>query len=231
MGDGELHKGHRQRLLKRFMTTGINGLEDHEKLEIILFGIYTRINTNDISHRLIAEFGSLEKVFAVAPALLEKVEGVGEKAAQMLHFYGEFFRNMNIRKPQNIKLDSAALIIEYCKKLYPASVSKEIGYALFLDNKFNLISQVELGKGNISSLNIDTRLLMQEALSSKCSNVILVHNHPSGTKLVSNADINTTRETAHLLKSIDTVLTDHIIICGNEGNSLRALEMLKDIWN
>lgn len=231
MGDGELHKGHRQRMLKRFMTSGISSLEDHEKLEMILFGIYTRCNTNDISHRLIAKFGSLEKVLETAPTLLEKVEGVGEKAAQMIFFYGEFFRTMNVRKPKNIKLDSAAAIIEYCRKLYPSSISKEIGYALYLDGKYNLIWQTELGKGTVTSVNIDTRLLIQEAINSGCKNVILVHNHPSGTKLISNADINTTREAAHLLKSVGPLLVDHIIICGDTGHSLRASEMLKDVWN
>lgn len=231
MGDGELHKGHRQRILNRFMNTGINGLEDHEKLEIILFGIYTRVNTNDISHRLIAEFGSLEKVFAATPAMLVKVEGVGERAAQMIYFYGEFFRSMNVRKPQNVRLDSAALVIEYCKRLYSPSISNEIGYALFLDKKYNLISQTELGRGNITSVNIDTRRLLQEAINSNCSNVILVHNHPSGSKLISNADIITTRETANLLKKIEASLTDHIIICGEDGNSLRAMELLRDIWS
>ena len=46
-----IHSGHRQRMLKKYLEHGIDCFEDHEILEIFLFTAYSRRNTNDISHQ------------------------------------------------------------------------------------------------------------------------------------------------------------------------------------
>lgn len=231
MGDGELHKGHRQRMFKKFVENGINCFEDHEQLEMLLFSIYTRCNTNEISHRLISRFGSVEKVFEASIDELKAVKDVGETAAIRISFFGEFFRVLTTKKPKNISLNSSKKIIEYCCSLYTLPTSREIIYALYLDSKLNLISQSEVGRGSTDFANLDARTAVQGAIAADCVNMVLVHNHPSGSSLVSNADINTTREFADLLQKIRLSLTDHIIICGDAGHSLRSMELMKDIWS
>ncbi len=134
MGDGELHKGHRQRMFKKFVENGINCFEDHEQLEMLLFSIYTRCNTNEISHRLISRFGSVEKVFEASIDELKAVKDVGETAAIRISFFGEFFRVLTTKKPKNISLNSSKKIIEYCCSLYTLPTSREIIYALYLDS-------------------------------------------------------------------------------------------------
>lgn len=231
MGDGELHKGHRQRMLKKYLENGIKCFEEHEILEIVLFGIFTRCNTNEISHRLISKFGALEKVFEAKLGELKDVSGVGDAAAAMICFLGDFFRLLNAAKPKNVSLSSAESIIKYCRSLYPSSASRETVFALFLDSDYTLISQSEIERGGTNYANIDMRRLLKDALNSDCEKVILVHNHPSGSSLVSSADINATRELARTLKIMNIALTDHIIVCGDAGHSLRAMEIMKDVWN
>lgn len=231
MGDGELHKGHRQRMFKKFLENGINCFEDHEQLEVLLFSVYTRCNTNEISHRLISRFGSLEKVFEAGIDELKTVKDVGEQAAIRIRYFGEFYRALTTKKPQSISLISSKKIIDYCRSLYALPTSREIIYALYLDSKFNLISQSEVGRGSTDFANLDVRTAVHDALEADCANIVLVHNHPSGSKLVSNADINTTREFANLLRKMRLSLTDHIIVCGDTGHSLRSMEIMKDIWS
>ena len=231
MGDGELHKGHRQRMLKKYIMNGIDCFEDHEKLEIALFTIFSRCNTNDISHRLISEFGSLNKVFETDYKDLQKIKGIGENAAIMISFLGDLFRSLVNKKPKGVVLDSTKKIIDYCCGLYTAAPSKEIVYGLFLDSKFNLISQSEIEKGGTNFAGFDVKTFTKIALNSDCTDVILVHNHPSGSRIASTADINTTREIADLLEKVDVRLADHIIVCGETGHSLRSMEIMKDIWS
>ena len=64
-----MHEGHRQRLIAKLEE---GTLCDHEYLEMLLFNALPRKNTNDIAHRLLAEFGSLNKVFAAKPEQLCK---------------------------------------------------------------------------------------------------------------------------------------------------------------
>ena len=48
-----LHDGHRKRMKDRFLVTGLEGMSEHEILEMLLFYCIPRSNTNDIAHRLI----------------------------------------------------------------------------------------------------------------------------------------------------------------------------------
>lgn len=231
MGDGELHKGHRQRMFKKFVQNGINCFEDHEKLEILLFSIYTRCNTNEISHRLISHFGSVEKVFEAGIDELKTVKDVGEQAAIRIRYFGDFFRGLTAKTPKNISLNSSQKIIDYCCSLYTLPMSREVIYALYLDSKLNLISQSEVGRGSTDFANLDARTAVRDAIAADSVNIVLVHNHPSGSNIVSNADINATREFANLLRKLRLTLTDHIIVCGDTGHSLRSMELMKDIWS
>ena len=47
------HGGHRERMRKRFKESGnFKGFSEHEILEMLLFYIVPRKNTNDIAHEL-----------------------------------------------------------------------------------------------------------------------------------------------------------------------------------
>ena len=53
-----VHVGHRDRMRERFLLAGPDGFADHELLEMLLYGVIPRGNTNEIAHRLLDEFGS-----------------------------------------------------------------------------------------------------------------------------------------------------------------------------
>ena len=48
-----VHKGHRQRMLKKYMMQGIDCFDDHEVLEILLYLVFSRRDTNELGHRLL----------------------------------------------------------------------------------------------------------------------------------------------------------------------------------
>ena len=61
-----LHEGHRQRLKERFLREGLDHFEPHTVLELLLFYAVPQRDTNELAHRLIARFGSLDAVFDAA---------------------------------------------------------------------------------------------------------------------------------------------------------------------
>ncbi|MBQ4354022.1 MAG: hypothetical protein IJC71_03920 [Clostridia bacterium] len=79
-----LHEGHRQRMLNRVRERGMDGLYPHEVLEVLLFRILPRVNTNPHGHRLINAFGSLKNVLEASPGELERVEGIGPASAAFI---------------------------------------------------------------------------------------------------------------------------------------------------
>lgn len=73
-----LHDGHRQRKRQQFLSHGPESMADHELLELALFYAIPRRDTNETAHRLLDQFGSLDRVLSAPEQELEKVEGVGQ---------------------------------------------------------------------------------------------------------------------------------------------------------
>ena len=84
MGKSEnLHKGHRDRVRQRFLTSGIESFYDHQILEMMLFYVIPRRDTNASAHYLLNKFGSLDKLLNASPQEWEE-NGVNSKTAQFL---------------------------------------------------------------------------------------------------------------------------------------------------
>ena len=58
-----IHDGHREKMRRRFLTGGLDGFADHEALELLLYYAIPRRDTNELAHRLIQHFGTLDAVF------------------------------------------------------------------------------------------------------------------------------------------------------------------------
>ena len=80
-----IHDGHRKRLKERFLKGGMDGLSDINCLELLLFYALPRRDTNPIAHALLEQFGSLSGVLDAPPEQLQKISGISEHAATLLH--------------------------------------------------------------------------------------------------------------------------------------------------
>ena len=76
-----MHEGHRDRVKRRFRQEGLDSFSDIQALELLLFYVIPRVDTNPIAHALLDHFGSLSQVLEASPEELMKVPGVGENAA------------------------------------------------------------------------------------------------------------------------------------------------------
>lgn len=47
-----IHDGHREKMRRRFLETGLEGFADHEALELLLYYAIPRRDTNPIAHAL-----------------------------------------------------------------------------------------------------------------------------------------------------------------------------------
>ena len=83
MQSDTLHKGHRDRMRKRFLLDDFDGFEQHEALELLLYYAVPRKDTNPIAHRLLEQFGSLSAVLD-APLNVLTQAGLTENAAVLL---------------------------------------------------------------------------------------------------------------------------------------------------
>ena len=87
--DGKKHGGHRDRLRERFIRDGLDGFEEHNILEMLLFYPIPQKDTNELAHALLDRFGSLESVFNATPEELMQIDGVGEHTARFLSMFSK----------------------------------------------------------------------------------------------------------------------------------------------
>lgn len=65
-----------------------DNLYDHEVLELLLFAVCPRVNTNTTAHNLLDRFCSISEIFKADVEELKTVEGVGENVARYLKTVG-----------------------------------------------------------------------------------------------------------------------------------------------
>jgi len=215
-----IHEGHREKMMQRFLTTGLDGFADHEVLELLLFFAIPRKDTNPIAHALMQRYGSLSAVFSAPVEDLEQTAGIGKRSAILLRLTAEVYRKAKLTELQRETiLNSTERTGAYLMNLF-TDAKHEMVYMLCLDRKGKLLACKRIGEGGIDSAHLDIRKIMENTLHASASGVILAHNHPSGIALPSDDDYAATLSVRRALATINVPLLDHIIVADNDFVSL-----------
>ena len=220
MPDTSIHKGHRERLKLRFQEEGLDGFTDIQVLELLLFYVIPRRDTNPIAHALLNRFGSLTQVLEAPLEELKKVEGIGQEAALFLNLIPATGRYYLVDKT----LQSRVLkTIDQCGEyLLPFFFGRKVEtvFLLCLDAKCKVLCCKEVGEGSVNSAGISIRKIVETALGANATAVVLAHNHPSGVAIPSVEDIQTTHRIAAALRAVEVHLVDHIVVADDDYVSM-----------
>lgn len=219
------HDGHRQRLRARFVAEGLDDFTQEQVLELLLFYSIPRIDTNEIAHDLVAQFGSLSQVLEAPVQELMKVPGIGENSAVLLHLMAEISRYYQVNRNMNEKVLST---MEACGRfLIPYFVGRrnETVFLLCLDAKCKMLCCREISEGTVNAAGVSVRKVVETALAVNATSVVLAHNHPSGVALPSPEDVVTTKRIAAALQAVDVTLVDHLIISDDDYVSVRQSKL------
>ena len=214
------HDGHRDRLRKRFLTHGLDVLQDHEVLELLLFYALPRKDTNDLARKLLKHFGSISAVLEAPLSELKAVGGIGDNAAVLLHLVTPLSRRYLLsRNDKGICLSTTQACGEYLLP-YFFGASEELVYILCLDAKCKVLACRLLHTGSVNSAAVSLRKAAEIAISCNATSVVLAHNHPSGLALPSKADQETTILLKNTLEPLEILLIDHIIVADHDFVSM-----------
>ena len=145
------HEGHRQRLKNRFNETGLDSFEDHNILELLLFYSIPRKDTNEIAHNLLEHFGTLRGVFDAEFEELLNVNGIKENSATLIKMIPAIAREYLASKHgKNKKFDTAEKLGDFLVDKYFGE-TREIVYAVFLNNSFEVLATVNIHEGTVNS--------------------------------------------------------------------------------
>lgn len=89
---------------------------------------------------------------------------------------------------------------------------KEYLKLILLNNANKVLGITTISEGGMDSTIVNVRLILQTALLTHSSSIILAHNHPAGNILPSNNDDVMTKKIQEAAQQINIKLYDHLIV-------------------
>ena len=221
-----VHDGHRERIKNRFLEQGLDGFDDHNVLELLLFYALPRQDTNPLAHALLDYFGSLDAVLEAPREELLKVRGVGENAATLLKIIPAVSRRYEMAKNDFDDIIDSTQKAGSCLTARYLYERDEVVYVICLDAKRRVLCCKELFRGDVNSADVSIRKIAELAIAKNASAIILSHNHTSGIALPSREDEQTTKRIKAALESMNITLLDHIIVAGDDYISMAESGLL-----
>ena len=207
-----MHEGHRSRMRERFLKTEGEGFSPHELLEMLLFFVIPRSDTNPIARELMEQFGSLAGIRAADYYALQSVDGIGEKAALLIKLI-EAYNIACLQEPQKdtVRFHKISVAREFGVAML-RSYAEERLCALLLDNRLRKVDFITLKRGTINHVPFDLTELYRCCIGRSVSAVVLYHNHPDGMASPSRDDINLTYQIESKLVDVNVCLLEHFIV-------------------
>lgn len=89
---------------------------------------------------------------------------------------------------------------------------KEYFKILLLNRANKVLGYSQISEGGITETSVDVRIILQMAILSNATCIILSHNHPSGNTKPSMQDRQLTERIVKATRLLDITVTDHIIL-------------------
>lgn len=213
----QLHSGHRERLRTRFLSEGLDGFEDHQVLELLLFHAIPRCDTNPVAHSLMQRFGSLSAVLEADPRDLASVKGIGPNVAAFLSMVPQITRRYFRDRVRHARmtLNTSETAANYLVPLM-AGRPEEVFYLICLDSRLKVLYPALVSEGTVKDALVHPRHVVEAAIRHKAAAAILAHNHPAGSVRPSTHDHALTKRLVQALGAIQIQVVDHIIVAGEQ---------------
>jgi len=214
--NSEHHKGHRERLRKKFISAGVSGLHDYELLELLLTYAIPLKDVKPIAKNLLAHFGDLASVIDASPEELACSKGIGMNSAILISLIKNFCCEYLAMKMKNKdSLSSPDTVINFAR-MKMAGLKAEGFMVVYLNTKNHVNDYEIINEGTVDHAVIYPRNIIKRALAHDATGIIMVHNHPSGICEPSHSDIKITGAIKEAAKTVNIRVIDHIIV-GKSG--------------
>ena len=198
---------------EKYAQNGAVALSDAELIAILLRTGNESETAVELAKRLLSSSeNSLNILSGKTLRELSEIRGIGQaKAISLLTAFeiGRRIRSEKVELKPHIQNSMDVVNLMQSKIAY---LNHEEFWVIYLNNASLILKTVQISKGGITCTEVDTRIVMQEAVILKATQIILCHNHPSGSVKPSRADVNLTEKLRQAAQIMDIVLVDHIII-------------------
>ncbi len=199
---------------EKMLLKGIDSLSNAELLAILINNGTRDKSAVDVAKELLALVNNdLQRLgkMSIKEILKLKVKGIGQaKAISIIAALELGIRKDAAYKKKEVILKSKDIADYLQAKLQH---KKHEVFAVIFLNMANKVTHFEvISEGGITGTVADPRIILKKALAHDAVNIILCHNHPSGSIKPSRADEEITRKINEAAKFLDIKVLDHIIV-------------------
>lgn len=210
-----------ERPRERLMATGGSALSDRELLALLLgTGGSRGVGAHELAERLLAGFGSLDRLARAHPAELASVSGIGTaKAASLVAAFELANRSgASVTRPQiKSTSDIAGLVVPALRGL-----SRERAIVVVCNRAGRVLARETLTEGTADRTLLPVREILVTVLRHDGQSFAVAHNHPSGDPTPSGTDIEATHRMVEAARAAGLRFLDHVIIAGNRWQRVQS---------
>ncbi|AWV98188.1 hypothetical protein DJ013_08380 [Arcticibacterium luteifluviistationis] len=201
---------------EKLLLKGRGALSDSELIAILIGSGSREKSAVELSRDILAYYKNDINLLAKAGIKeLTNFKGIGEAKAISIVAALEIGRR---RKTEGNKIsaliNSPAKAYDYFKP-FLMDLHHEEFWILLLDRALKPIKHFKIGQGGVAMVMADPKLVFKHAIEHLATSIILCHNHPSGKKIPSHADMQLTKKLQHGALLLDMIIYDHIIFTDN----------------
>jgi len=144
---------------------------------------------------------------------VKSIKGIGDAKATVVFAALEFWRRkfMKQTRPQ---IDSTEKAVE--QLAFIKNKKQEHFVMLTLDGARRLINTHTITIGTLTASLVHPREVFAPAMEDRAASIIIAHNHPSGSLVISDKDREVTKRICEAGALLGITLDDHIVIAGDD---------------
>ena len=102
---------------------------------------------------------------------------------------------------------------KFALELYDADIEILESFFCIFVNRANIVTSfAEISRGGTAGTVVDSKIIFKMCFDLMAHGIILVHNHPSGNTVPSQADINLTKKIKEIAQYLEIQILDHLIV-------------------
>jgi DNA repair protein RadC len=127
------------------------------------------------------------------------------------------------KKPfSSMKIRCSHDAFKFARKFYHEDILiYESAFIILMNSASDVIGYAKISQGGVCGTLIDIRLVYKYALETLATQIIFVHNHPSGRLIPSSEDINISRKLEAGCDTLNIKFVDSLIISDDWYRSMK----------
>lgn len=199
---------------EKMLAMGAEALSDAELLAILIGSGNREENAVELMRRVMAACHNDLNILAKWEVPdFSRFKGLGSAKSVAVMAALELGRRRKKAPPtQKEKITCSRDVYEMFSPLL-ADIPHEEFWTLLLSQSGSVIDKNRISMGGIDGTYADVRMILREAILKRATQMMVIHNHPSGNPRPSNQDIQLTNNIHAAAKTMNIRMLDHIIVC------------------